>query len=121
MIAHTTPILGPPTVRNIINLGTALGVLALLVVALDRRWGLGPEYAYLVIFSAGVILMPLSSPIHNEYPLSSMWRFALECTPVFMVLAKFGRDPRFDRLYMMAALGLQGAMILTFVNNQFVA
>jgi Mannosyltransferase (PIG-V) len=121
MVMHTHPLLGPTSIRNIINLTTALAVLALLVVTLDRDWGLGSEYAYLVVFSAGVILLPLVNPIDSDYPLSSMWRFALECAPIWLVLAKFGRNRNFDRAYTMSALALQGVMILTYVQNQFVA
>jgi hypothetical protein len=32
-----------------------------------------------------------------------------------------GRGRNFDRLYLMAALPVQGVMILTFIQNQFVA
>lgn len=121
MVLQTRPVLGPTAVRNIINLGTVLAVLGLLAIALDRQWGLGREHAYLVIFSTGIVLLPLSSPIDADYPLSSMWRFALECTPIFMVLAKMGRNAHFDRVFTMVALAVQGVMILTFVQNQFVA
>jgi hypothetical protein len=121
MALTTHPVLGADSVRNIINLSTAVGVLIMLAIALDREWGLGKDQAYLVIFSVGIILMPLLNPIRTYYPLSSMWRFALECTPVFMVLAKWGRSARFDRVYTMAALAMQGVMILTFLHEQFVA
>jgi Mannosyltransferase (PIG-V) len=121
LAAHTHPVLGADSVRNIANLTTAVGVLIMLIVALDRHWGLGKEQAYLVIFSAGIVLMPLLDPIRTYYPLSSMWRFALECTPVFLVLAKWGRSARFDRVYTMGALAMQGVMILTFLHEQFVA
>jgi len=121
LILHGEPALGPTTVRNVINLATLLGVLVLLYFALDSRWDLGAGTRYLVLFSLLDILMPVLSPIHADYPLSSMWRFALECPPVFMVLAKMGRNPTFDRTYLMIALTLQGVMILTFVQNQFVA
>ncbi|MBX6355708.1 MAG: hypothetical protein IRZ05_07605 [Micromonosporaceae bacterium] len=121
MVAHTHPLLGPTSVRNIINLTTALAVLAMLLVSLDREWGLGPHHAYLAVFSAGVILLPLVNPIDSDYPLSSMWRFALECVPVWLLLAKFGANRQFDRVYTMSALAVQGVMILTFVQNQFVA
>jgi hypothetical protein len=50
-----------------------------------------------------------------------MWRFALECLPVFLVLARLGGRAVVDRAYLMAALGLQGAMIVTFVHSRFVA
>jgi hypothetical protein len=121
LIAGTRPLLSPTEVRNVINLGTARGVLALLYLAVRGRWRLGPEHAYLVVFAAADITLPLVSPIHADYPLSSVWRFALECLPAFMVLAKMGRNRTFDRFYLMAALPVQGVMILTFVQNQFVA
>jgi hypothetical protein len=121
LIGTTSPLLVPTEIRNIINLGTALAVLLLLYLALDGPWRLGRDKAYLVIFAGADIMLPLLSPIHSDYPLSSMWRFALECTPVFMVLARMGRNRTFDRWYLMAALPVQGVMILTFVQNQFVA
>jgi hypothetical protein len=121
MVAGTHPLLGPTSVRNIANLTTTVAVLALLLVSLDREWGLGAEYAYLAVFSAGIVLLPLVNPIDADYPLSSMWRFALECVPVWLVLAKFGRNQPFDRVYTTSALALQGVMILTYVQNQFVA
>jgi Mannosyltransferase (PIG-V) len=121
LVVHEQPPLGADSIRNIANLSTAVAVLVGLVVALTPRWGLGLRQAYLVVFSAGIILMPLIDPIRTYYPLSSTWRFALECIPVFLVLAKLGRSARFDRVYTMAALGLQGVMILTFLHAGFVA
>ncbi len=121
LIVHQPVLLSPTEIRNVINLGTALGVLVLLYFALDGRWRLGREQSYLVLFAAMDIALPLLSPLHTDYPLSSVWRFALECLPVFMVLARMGANRTFDRLYLMAALPVQGVMILTFVQNQFVA
>lgn len=121
LIVHQPVLLSPTEIRNIVNLGTALGVLVLLYFALDGRWRLGREQSYLVLFAAMDIALPLLRPLRTDYPLSSMWRFALECLPVFMVLARMGANRTFDRLYLMAALPVQGVMILTFVQNQFVA
>ncbi|MBV1854625.1 mannosyltransferase family protein [Catellatospora tritici] len=120
LIDRSEPLYGPDTIRNIANLVTALGVLLLLVLALVGPWRLGAKAAYLVVFSAIVMLMPLSNPIHSYYPLSSVWRFALECAVAFMVLARMGRRPGFDRAYTGIALALQGVMIVTFVQNNFV-
>ncbi|WP_027342211.1 glycosyltransferase family 39 protein [Hamadaea tsunoensis] len=113
--------LSPDTARNIFNLGTALLALALFVLAFVGPWKLGRENHYLVVFAALPILLPLSNPIHSFYPLSSMWRFALECIPMFMVLARMGRNGFFDRFYTLGAVGLQGVMIITFMQNNFVA
>lgn len=121
LIAEYPPLMWPDTVRNIINLTAVLGVLVLLVLALVGPWRLGRDQVYLVIFAGIVIMLPVISPIHHLWPLSSSWRFVLECLPVFLVLARMGRDPRFDRIYLAAALALQGAMIVTFVQGRFVA
>jgi hypothetical protein len=114
-------LLSPTAIRNLINLIAALGVLVLLYLALSGPWRLGPDSGYLVLFAGMDIFLPLMSGVHSDYPLSGIWRFALECLPVFMVLAKMGGRPTVDRLYLMAALPVQGVMILTFVQNQFVA
>ncbi len=121
LIGRTEPFFGPTNIRNIINLSVALGVLVLLVAALFGPFRLGNDHTYLVLFAATIILIPLSNPLHSDYPLSGMWRYALECTVVFMLLARMGRDRFFDRAYLATALALQGAMIVTFVQNQFVA
>ncbi len=119
---RTDPLLLSPTaVRNWINLIAVIGVIVLLWLAVSSRWRLGTDSGYLVLFAGMDILLPLLSGVHSDYPLSGIWRFALECLPVFMVLAKLGTRPTVDRLYLMAALPIQGVMILTFVQNQFVA
>ncbi len=114
-------LLSPTAIRNLINVVCALGVLYVLGLALSGRWDLGADSRYLVLFAGMDILLPMLSPIHSDYPLSSLWRYALECVPVFMVLAKMGQRPTVDRLFLLAALPVQGVMILTFVQNQFVA
>jgi len=121
LIGRTEPFFGPTNIRNIINLTVALGTLTLLVLALVGPWRLGWDHAYLVLFAAAIILMPLSNPLRSDYPLSSMWRFALECTVAFMVLARMGRSRIVDRAYLSSALMLHGAMIVAFVHDQFVA
>ncbi len=114
-------LLSPTAIRNLINLIAAIGVIVLLCLAVSGPWRLGPGSGYLVLFAAMDILLPLMSGVHSDYPLSGIWRFALECLPVFMVLAKMGSRPTVDRLFLMAGLPVQGVMILTFVQNQFVA
>ncbi|NUT35161.1 MAG: hypothetical protein HOV79_19065 [Hamadaea sp.] len=121
LIAGWTPLFGPDNFRNVANLGTALAVIALLVLAVAGPWKLGREGHFLVLFAALTIALPIVSPIQSHYPLSSLWRFALECTVAFLVLARMGRNATFDRAYTLIAVGLQGAMIITFLQNNFVA
>jgi hypothetical protein len=114
-------LLSPTAIRNLINLIAAIGVIVLLCLAVSGPWRLGPGSGYLVLFAGMDILLPLMSGVRSDYPLSGIWRFALECLPVFMVLARMGSRSSVDRLFLMAALPVQGVMILTFVQNQFVA
>lgn len=122
LIEQYPPLMWPDTVRNIINLASVLGVLALLVLALVGPWRIGRDQVYVVLFAGILIMLPVVSPIQAYWwPLSSSWRFVLECLPVFLVLARMGRDHRFDRIYLAAALALQGTMIVTFIQGRFVA
>ena len=120
LIATSASWLDPNTVRNIYNLLTVLLGAVFLVLALVGPWKLGRENAYLVIFSVFVILVPVLSPIHNYYPLSSMLRYVLECLPIFMVLGRMGRSPGFHQIFLTAIVGLQGVAVVTYVQDNFV-
>jgi Gpi18-like mannosyltransferase len=120
LISTSASWLDPNTVRNIYNLLTVLLGAVFLVLALVGPWKLGRENAYLVIFSTFVILVPVLSPIHHYYPLSSMLRYVLECLPIFMVLGRMGRSPAFHQVFLTAIVGLQGVAIVTYVQDNFV-
>jgi Gpi18-like mannosyltransferase len=120
LIATSASWLSPDTVRNIYNLLTVLLGLVFLGLALVGPWKLGRENAYLVIFSVFVLMLPVLSPIHSYYPLSSMLRYVLECLPIFMVLGKMGRSPGFHQVFLTAIVGLQGIAIVTYIQDNFV-
>lgn len=110
----------PDTVRNVVNLVTSLGSLALIGLAVAGPWKLGRGSHYLIAFALPAMLLPVVNPIHNYYPLASVWRYFLECLPAFLVLARMGANRAFDRFYVMTAVGVQGVMVVTFVQNNFV-
>ena len=109
------------TIHNVLNVGAALGAITLLVLAVVGRWKLGVENLYLVVFAFLCVLVPLSTPIQTDYPLASMLRYVLECVPIFFVLAKLGRDERFNMVFLCGALMLQGVSLVTFLHGQFIA
>jgi Mannosyltransferase (PIG-V) len=121
MIADWTPMFSPDNFRNVANLVTALIMIVLLAFALVGPWKLAPADRYLVVFAGLTLMLPIISPVHSHYPLSSLWRYSLECTAAFLVLAKMGRSATFDRFFTMTAIGLQGVMIVVFLQNNFVA
>ncbi|WP_212830348.1 mannosyltransferase family protein [Catellatospora sp. TT07R-123] len=110
----------PDTVRNTVNLVTSVGSLALLGLAVAGPWRLGRGAHYLIAFALPAMLLPVVNPVHNYYPLASVWRYFLECLPAFLVLARMGADRTFDRIYPVVAVGVQGVMVVTFVQNNFV-
>ncbi|MBV1854874.1 mannosyltransferase family protein [Catellatospora tritici] len=110
----------PDTVRNTVNLVTSVGSLVLLALAVVGPWKLGRGGHYLIAFALPAMLLPVVNPVHNYYPLASVWRYFLECVPAFLVLARMGGSRTFDRIYPVAAIGLQGVMVVTFVQNNFV-
>ena len=114
------PMYGPDTVRNVVNLTTSLASLALLVLAVVGPWRLGKGAHYLIAFALPAMMLPVVNPIHNYYPLASVWRYFLECLPAFLVLARMGAHRTFDRFYVMTAVGVSGVMVVTFVQNNFV-
>jgi Mannosyltransferase (PIG-V) len=114
------PMYGPDTVRNVVNFVTAIGSFTLLVLAVAGPWRLGRGAHYLIAFAFPAMLLPVVNPIHNYYPLASVWRYFLECLPAFLVLARMGANRTFDRFYVMTAVGVSGVMVVTFVQNNFV-
>jgi mannosyltransferase PIG-V len=110
----------PDTVRNVVNLVTSVGSFVFLALAVVGPWKLGRGGHYLVAFALPSMLLPVINPIHNYYPLASVWRYFLECLPAFLVLARMGASRTFDRFYVMTAVGVSGVMVVTFVQNNFV-
>ncbi|WP_203913393.1 mannosyltransferase family protein [Rhizocola hellebori] len=109
------------SVHGIMNLAAALGTITVLVLALVGPWKLGKENAYLVVYAFPSALVPLLVPLQTTYPLGSMLRFVIEYVPVFLVLAKMGRNANFDRLFVITAVAVQSVLLVAFLHNQFVA
>jgi hypothetical protein len=114
------PMYGPDTVRNVVNFVTAIGSFLLLALAAVGPWKLGRGGHYLIAFALPAMLLPVVNPIHNYYPLASVWRYFLECLPAFLVLARMGANRTFDRIYLLTAAGVSGVMVVTFIEYNFV-
>jgi len=121
-IARSPSLLDGPAIINVISLAAAALMVAALGLALVGRWRLGPDQVYLVLFSGLGSLVPLLYPLHGDYPLVSVWRYALECLPMFMLFAKWGaRNRHVERLYLLTSLPAQALMVYTFTGGGFIA
>jgi hypothetical protein len=116
------PVIDRDAVLNIMNLTTVLGVVVLLVLAVVSPWRFRREQMYLVVYCAAMYAVPLCNPVQNGLtPLGSMWRYVLELPVIWIMLAKFGQSPLFDRMYLFVVLCVQGVMLTTFVHGEWVA
>ena len=94
----------------------------------------GCVLAALLLLTAGVRSVPVSftlygfacmaalvsSPIiTSDIPLQSMSRYVLVLVPIYMVLAKLGSRPIFDRLYVLLSAGGLAMFTTLFVNHMW--
>ncbi|MFC7481007.1 mannosyltransferase family protein [Luedemannella flava] len=116
------PSLATESARNVIAIALVAGSALLLTLAVAGRWRLRPEMLYLTAFSAVTVLLPLCSPVQlNQPPLPGFWRYLLEAPVLFIMLAQFGRNFAFDRVYTFVVISVQGIMVTTFLHEAFVA
>ncbi|HVA89628.1 MAG TPA: mannosyltransferase family protein [Chloroflexota bacterium] len=94
--------------------GLVLACIALLVV------GIRSVPFSFTLFSFASLASLLSAPIiTSDIPLQSMSRYLLVLAPVYMVLAKLGRWPIFDRLYVLLSAGGLALFTALFVNHMW--
>ena len=103
------------------SLGSVVIVVVALGCSLAGRWRLQPEQRYLILFSGLGMLLPLIYPIHGIDPLRSYGRYALECLPLFMLLAKWGDNRHIERGYLLVAVPIQALLLYTFTQGGFIA
>jgi hypothetical protein len=112
----------PQVVLNAIDVATVPFVILLLVLAIWGPWRLGAPSAYLIAYGiasfALVLIIPMGDPLP---PLHGLPRFTLENPVVFIMLARFGRDRRFERAYLLPAMALQAALLIGFFANVWLA
>jgi len=105
----------PIVVLDMIDLLSVPFILTLLVLSVVGPWKLGQQCWYLIASAAATYLAVLVSPIGLGLPpLHGVPRYALEILPAFMVLARITASRTMERLYLLPALGLQGALVLIF-------
>ncbi|HLF74677.1 MAG TPA: mannosyltransferase family protein [Anaerolineales bacterium] len=89
-------------------LGLAIAILACVVTVKDY-----PEIAW---FSIAVVLISWSSG-----PAQGFHRYMLGAPAVFVALARWGRDPVFDRAWTILSILLMGFLAALFAFNMWVA
>jgi len=115
------PILAQSAVHNLLDLVVVLATVGLLGLCVIGPWRLPGDQLFLMIYAAATLLVVLTGPVGGLFPMMGAPRYALELIPIFLLLARLGASRQFERLYLLPAVGLQVVLLLTFLNNVWVA
>ncbi|MBT8224650.1 MAG: hypothetical protein HKP61_10890 [Dactylosporangium sp.] len=122
-ILVTTPNIFANDVRNIMDLGAVLFVSTFLVLAFVGPWKYRRDQWALPLFGVISMLFVISFPsadVINRVPLLSAARLSLEAFPAFMIMARIGRNPTFDRAFCFIGVLLQGLWFTHFLLDHFI-
>lgn len=91
--------------------------LACLVVLLIGIRGMPLSYS---MYGLACLVMLLSSPVTTSMiPLTAMSRFIFVLVPLYIVLARLGRWPIFDRAYVVLSTGCLALLSVLFINHMW--
>jgi hypothetical protein len=109
-------------IHNVLELGTVLLMLTLMILALVGPWKLRRDQIVLPLYGIALILLMISFPsTFNTYRLLSASRFGLEVFPAFLMLGILARHPTFERVLLTVFLPLQGILVVHFLHSRWVA
>lgn len=112
---HETPLIF--LIENLVNLSAVLLPFALLI----RGWRSLP--LHYTLFALSIALFALSFPtlIAQNEPLLSQPRYTMILFPVTLILAQWGKNPRFDMIFRLLTLLAFAFGVALFVSNVWVA
>ena len=111
----THPLFSNVVLQNAVDLTFTLLPLVLLAVG----WRLLPPHYRLYVL--GLALFSLCFPVASGETLASQPRYLFLLFPIFLVLAFWGKRPRFDRVYSALSCALLALNVALFVTHHWVA
>src|SRR5579859_3519605 len=121
-IQSSTGLLSFQALRNLLDLGPDLFVLALIILSLVGPWRFPRTHLAYSLYAAVLYLFFHFVPNGGTglYPLESMSRFMLEIFPAFIVLATLGSHRLIHRPYLMVASAILFFLLLQFLTGHWV-
>jgi len=112
-------------VHNLLELGTVLLLLIMVVLAFVGPWRVRRDQLVLPLVGLMLIVFMISFPsiytTDTPYPLVSTSRIGLEVFPAFMMMGRLGRYPWLDRAFLCVFLTMQGILVMRFLHGGWVA
>jgi len=106
------------TLGAILDAGTILIAVVLLVLCVVGPFKFRRDQVYLVV-QAGITLVMLMSTEVGGRSMQSAARYAMEAVAIFLVLARMGAHQVVDRAVLMIGVALQAVLLVIFMAGTF--
>jgi hypothetical protein len=106
------------TLGAILDAGTILIAVVLLILCVKGPFKFRPDQMYLVVH-AGITLVMLMSTEVGGRSMQSAARYAMEAVAIFLVLARMGANQIVDRTVLIIGVALQAALLMIFMAGTF--
>jgi mannosyltransferase PIG-V len=106
------------TLGAILDAGTILIAVVLLILCVTGPFKFRRDQLYLVV-QAGITLVMLMSTEVGGRSMQSAARYAMEAAAIFLVLARMGANQLVDRAVLMIGAALQAVFLVIFMAGTF--
>ncbi|AGZ43987.1 mannosyltransferase family protein [Actinoplanes friuliensis] len=106
------------TLSAILDAGTVLVAVLLLVLCVKGPFKFRPDQRYLVVHGAITLVLLMSTEVAGR-SMQSAARYSMEAVAIFLVLARMGANEVVDRTVLMIGVALQAVFLVIFMAGTF--
>ncbi|MFI1990823.1 mannosyltransferase family protein [Actinoplanes sp. NPDC020271] len=106
------------TLGSLIDAGTTLLAVVLLILTLAGPWKFRRDQVYLVVQGALTLVLLLSTEVGGR-SMQSAARYVMEAVAVLLVLARMGDRPAVDRAVLVIGVSLHAVCLVVFMSAKF--
>ncbi|WP_433385710.1 mannosyltransferase family protein [Actinoplanes sp. CA-142083] len=115
---HGRSLLEPASLAAILDAGSVLIAVALLILCVKGRFRFRRDQLYLVVQAALTLVFLMSTEVGGR-SMQSAARYTLEAVAVFLVLARLGANRTLDRAVLTVGISLHAVFLLVFMAGTF--
>jgi hypothetical protein len=111
-------LLDPAWLAGLLDAGTILVAVVLLVLSVAGPYRFRRDQLYLVVQAALTLLLLMSTEVGGR-SMQSAARYAMEAVAAFLVLARLGANQVVDRTVLIVGFSLHAALLVVFMSGTF--
>lgn len=115
---HGHALLSPQSLGALLDAGTTLLAVALLVLCVTGRFRFRRDQLYLVVQGALTLLLLMSTEVGGR-SMQSAARYTMEAVAIFLVLARIGANRLADRAILTIGMSLHAVLLVVFMSGTF--